>query len=217
MFLNKRYFDWSGFKLIKKIAGEGGRHRTVIPYMNQGMANILNCVEKETNDKALTQSIYFGPTALTHIKRLLDMGGSIIADTMLVANDINSSLLGNKGAKVLCFIDDPQVVSLAEQRHITRAEVAVDYGLTVPGPKLMVVGSAPAAINRMIIRRQHEPMSDVCVLAAPTGFASVVQLKERLLDSDLTSIIVRGKKGGIPATVAIVNAILQEIAQSANK
>ena len=81
----------------------------------------------------------------------------------------------------------------------------------------MVVGSAPAAINRMIIRRQHEPMSDVCVLAAPTGFASVVQLKERLLDSDLTSIIVRGKKGGIPATVAIVNAILQEIAQSANK
>ena len=203
--------------MIKKIAGEGGRHRTVIPYMNQGMANILNCVEKETNDKALTQSIYFGPTALTHIKRLLDMGGSIIADTMLVANDINSSLLGNKGAKVLCFIDDPQVVSLAEQRHITRAEVAVDYGLTVPGPKLMVVGSAPAAINRMIIRRQHEPMSDVCVLAAPTGFASVVQLKERLLDSDLTSIIVRGKKGGIPATVAIVNAILQEIAQSANK
>lgn len=203
--------------MIKRIAGEGGRHRTVIPYMNQGMANILNCVEKETNDKALTQSIYFGPTALTHIKRLLDMGGSIIADTMLVANDINSSLLGNKGAKVLCFIDDPQVVSLAEQRHITRAEVAVDYGLTVPGPKLMVVGSAPAAINRMIIRRQHEPMSDVCVLAAPTGFASVVQLKERLLDSDLTSIIVRGKKGGIPATVAIVNAILQEIAQSANK
>ncbi len=108
-------------------------------------------------------------------------------------------------------------MSLAEQRHITRAEVAVDYGLTVPGPKLMVVGSAPAAINRMIIRRQHEPMSDVWVLAAPTGFASVVQLKERLLDSDLTSIIVRGKKGGIPVTVAIVNAILQEIAQSANK
>ena len=63
----------------------------------------------------------------------------------------------------------------------------------------MVVGSAPAAINRMITRRQHEPMSDVCVLAASTGFASVVQLKERLMDSDLTSIVVRGKKGGVPA------------------
>ena len=160
---------------------------------------------------SLAQSIYFSPTALTHIKRLIDMGGSIITDTTLVANDIGVDLLGNKGAKVLCFIDDPQVVMLAEQRRVTRAEVAVDYGLAVSGPKLMVVGSAPAAISRLIQRRMHEPMSDVCVLAAPSGFASAVQLKERLLDSDLASIITRGKKGGIPATVTLLNAILREI------
>lgn len=197
----------------RRVAGESGRHRASIPFINQELASILNKVEQETNDRALAQSIYFGPTALTHIKRLIEMGGSIIVDTTLVANDINANLLGHNGARVMCFIDDPQVVAIAEQRHITRAEVAVDYGLAVPGPKLMVVGSAPAAINRMIMRRQHEPMSDVCVLAAPAGFASVVQMKERLLDSDLTSIVVRGKKGGVPATVAIMNAILQEIAQ----
>ena len=68
----------------------------------------------------------------------------------------------------------------------------------------------------MIHRRQHEPMSDVCVLAAPSGFASVVQLKERLLDSDLTTIIARGKKGGIGMTVSIVNCILREIAGANN-
>lgn len=184
--------------------------------MNQEMSAILSEIEKETNDHALAQSIYFGPTALTHIKRLIEMGGSIITDTTLVANDIDESLLGHNGAKVLCFIDDPQVISLATQRRVTRAEVAVDYGLAVPGPKLMVVGSAPAAINRMITRRQHEPMSDVCVLAASTGFASVVQLKERLMDSDLTSIVVRGKKGGVPATVSIMNAILREISRGSS-
>ena len=184
---------------MRKTTGEGNRHRVGIPYMNQEMSAILSEIEKETHDHALAQSIYFGPTALTHIKRLIDMGGSI---------------MGRNGAKVLCFIDDPQVVSLAEHRRVTRAEVAVDYGLAVPGPKLMVVGSAPAAINRMIIRRQHEPMSDVCVLAASTGFASVVQLKERLMDSDLTSIVVRGKKGGVPVTVSIMNAILREISKA---
>jgi len=202
---------------MRKTTGEGGRHRIGIPYMNQELSAILNEIGRETGDPALAQSIYFGPTALTHIKRLVDMGGSIITDTMLVANDIDASLLGHNGAKVLCFIDDPQVVSLAEQRRVTRAEVAVDYGLSVPGPKLMVVGSAPAAINRMIIRRQREPMSDVCVLAASSGFASVVQLKERLMDSDLTSIVVRGKKGGIPATISIVNSILREIAKNNQK
>lgn len=203
--------------MYRKDAGENGRHRISVPYVNPGMANILKDVETETKDHTLTQSIYFGPTALTHIKRLMEMGGSIITDTMLVANDIDMSLFGNSDAKVLCFIDDPQVVSLAEQRHVTRAEVAVDYGLSVPGIKLMVVGSAPAAINRMIQRRMREPMSDVCVLAGPTGFASVVQLKERLMDSDLSTIIVRGKKGGVSVTTTILNAILREVNREINQ
>lgn len=202
--------------MYRKDAGENSRHRASMPYLNPGMSNILKNVEEATNDHALAQSIYFGPTALTHIKRLIEMGGVIITDTVLVANDVDASLLGSNGAQVMCFIDDPQVVSLAEQRHVTRAEVAVDYGLAVPGIKLMVVGSAPAAINRMIQRRQREPMSDVCVLAAPTGFASVVQLKERLMDSDLASIIIRGKKGGVPATSTLLNSILREIAQENN-
>ena len=191
---------------MRKISATGARHRIAIPYMSQEMTSILAEIERETNDPALAQSIYFGPTALTHIRRLIEMGGSIVTDTMLVANDIDESLLGRNGARVVCFIDDPQVIA--------RAEVAVDYGLALPGPKLMVVGSAPSAINRMVQRRMHEPMSDVCVLAASTGFASVVQIKERLMDSDLTSIVVRGKKGGVPATIAIMNAILREIAKN---
>lgn len=199
-----------------RILPGGGRRHADKPYTNPQVDDILKAVEEETHDRSLTQSIYFGPTALTHIKRLIETGGSIVTDTMLVANDIDASLLGDNGAKVICFIDDPQVVAIAEQRRITRAEVAVDYGLALPGAKLMVVGSAPSAIFRMIARRQREPLSDVCVLAAPSGFASVIQSKERLMDSDLNAIVVRGKKGGIPATVAIVNAILRSIAQQNN-
>lgn len=195
----------------RKPQRDTGRHRAGIPYLNAEMSAILTAVEEETHDRALAESIYFSPTALTHIKRLLEMGGSIITDTTLVASDIDETLLAGSDARVVCFIDDPQVIALAEHRRVTRAEIAVDFGLALPGPKLMVIGSAPAALNRIIYRRQHEPMSDVCVLAAPSGFASVVQLKERLLDSNLTSIIARGKKGGINATVATVNAILREI------
>jgi len=203
--------------MIRRTQGDGNRHGVGMPYMTQEMASILSDIERETNDATLSQSIYFSPTAITHIRRLIEMGGTIVTDTTLVENGIDTSLLGNKGAKVSCFIDEPQVISLAEQRRITRAEIAVDYGLAITGPKLMVVGSAPAAINRMIRRRQHEPMSDVCVLAASTGFASAVQLKEKLMDSDLTSIVVRGKKGGIPATISILNSILREIAKNSGK
>ena len=202
--------------MIKRTQGEGNRHGSGMPYMTQEMASILAEIERETEDPTLSQSIYFSPTAITHIRRLIEMGGTIITDTTLVESGIEPALLGSHGASITCFIDDPQVVALAAQRRITRAEVAVDYGLALNGPKLMVVGSAPAAINRMIRRRQREPMSDVCVLAASTGFASVVQLKERLIDSDLTSIVVRGKKGGIPVTITILNAILREIEKGTN-
>ena len=202
--------------MFKRTQGLDGRHRAGSPYINPNVVSILKKVEEETKDSALSQSVYFGPTAMTHIRRLIEMGGTIITDTTLLANDINAGLLGGHGAQIMCFIDDPHVVYMAEQRHVTRAEVAVDYALAVTGPKLMVVGSAPAAINRIIIRRQHEPLSDVCVLAAPTGFASVVQMKERLMDSDLTSIVVRGKKGGVQATAALLNAILREIAENPN-
>ena len=188
--------------MIRRTQSESKRHTMGMPYMTQEMASILAEIERETGDASLSQSFYFSPTAITHIRRLVDMGGTIITDTTLVANGIDAALMGNKGAKVACFI-------------ITRAEIAVDYGLALSGPKLMVVGSAPAAINRMIRRRQHEPMSDVCVLATATGFASVVQLKERLIDSDLMSIVVRGKKGGIPMAITVVNSILREISKNA--
>ena len=198
---------------MRKVSSEGTRKRAALPYGSQELESIMSDVERDTNDPTLGQSIYFGPTALTHIRRLIETGGTIITDTTIVASDIDTKLLGRNGAKVVCFIDDAQVRALAEQRGVTRAEVAADYALAVPGPKLIVIGSAPAAIGRIIQRRQHEPMSDVCVLAASTGFASVVQMKERLMESNINCIVVRGKKGGVPATIAIVNAILREISR----
>ncbi len=190
-------------------------HRASVPFMTEEVIELISRIERETGDSLLAKSLQFSPTALTHVKRLVAAGGTIIADTALLAQDIDASTLEGTGAKVRCFIDDPEVVKLAEIRHTTRAEIAVDLALSVQGPKLMVISSAPTALNRVILRRQHEPLSDVCVLAAPCGFANIVQLKEKLRESDMAYIVVRGKKGGTPATVAILNTILKAISEKA--
>lgn len=182
-----------------------------IPYISAEVSEIIAQIEKDTADPQLAQSLQFSPTALTHIKRLVAAGGTILVDTQLITADIDYSALEGTNTRVRCFIDDPEVLQLAEIRHTTRAEIAVDIGLAIPGPKLVVVGSAPAALNRVLIRRQHEPLSEVCVLAAPSGFANVVQLKEKLRDSDMAYIVARGKKGGTVVTAAILNAILRAI------
>lgn len=197
--------------MLRGIAAEGTRRKMEATYTTPEVNRILQKVAAEVGDDQLASSIRVSPTALTQIKRLLNYGGTIITDTTMISAGLNERLLSGSGARVATFINDPGVVQLAEQRRATRAEIAVDMGLAVPGIKLMVIGSAPAAINRLLVRRQYEPMNDVCVLAAPTGFASVVQLKERLCDSPISSIVVRGKKGGINVTVALLNAILSEI------
>lgn len=184
-----------------------------IPYINADVSEVIANIEKETGDKQLSQSLEFSPTAFTHVKRLVEAGGTIIADTMLISADINQSYLDGTDTKVRCYIDDPKVLQLAEIRRSTRAEIAVDVGLSIPGPKLVVISSAPAALNRVLLRRQREPLSDVCVLAAPNGFANVVQLKERLRESDMAYIVARGKKGGTAVTSLILNAILARVKQ----
>ena len=60
--------------MIRRTQGDASRHAAGMPYMTQEMASILSEIEKETNDSAIAQSSYFSPTALTHIKRLIEMG-----------------------------------------------------------------------------------------------------------------------------------------------
>ena len=185
--------------------------RTTAPYMSPLAEKIVRAIETETQDAQFARSLHISPTALTHIKRTIAAGGTIVVDTQLMEADIDSKLLEGTTASVKCFIDDPEVVKLAQIRRTTRAEIAVDIALSLPGPKLMVIGSAPAALNRILIRRKSEPLSDVSVLAAPAGFATVVQLKEKLRDSDMAYIVARGKTGGVSQTTQLLNTILKMI------
>ncbi|MDO4740913.1 MAG: precorrin-8X methylmutase [Eubacteriales bacterium] len=186
------------------------RQRTNMPYLTSEMQQILSRVEQETNDQALVQSIHFSPTALTFIRRLAGSGGTIVADTMLSLSAADTRLLQQLGLKITCFIDDPSVIATAEKKRVTRAEIAVDHALGLPGMKLFVIGSAPMALSKLLLRNELLPMHDVAILAAPTGYASVVQLKERAWESSLPVIVTRGHKGGVQAAMSILHALLLE-------
>ena len=192
------------------------RHATTMPYVTSEMAAIMEHVKAETSDEALAQGIHFSPTALTLVRRVMMTGGMIVADTGLALSDIDKQSARKLGVSTVCYLDDPQVLALAEQKRTTRAEVALDFALSQPGVKLLVVGSAPTALDRLLRRHQSEAQSDLVVLAAPTGFASVVQLKERIWESDLPAIVVRGKRGGTSAAVSIVNALMAEFIRQLN-
>ena len=151
------------------------------------------------------------PTVISNIRRLITNGGTIITDTEILAQSIDASLLEGSPAKLKCFIDDPEVLLRAQAKGTTRAEVALDVGLTQPGNKLFVIGSAPSALNRLIAHRQCEPLIDVSLLCTISGYAAAVQLKERLRESDMAFAVTRGKSGGTQAAQFLFEAILETI------
>ena len=185
--------------------------RMNVPFTNKETESVVSKVLSRTQDEALSQSLQFSPTVLSNIRRLLTNGGTIIADTTILAQSIDISAVGNPDVRVACYIDDPEVLLKASTRGITRAEVALDMGLTQAGSKLFILGSAPAALNRLLAHRQREPLIDVSILCTITGYAPAVQLKERLRESDMAYIVTRGKSGGALAAQTVFESVVETI------
>ena len=52
----------------------------------------------------------------------------------------------------------------------------------------------------------------MCIIASANGFANIVELKERIWESGLPCIVIRGRKGGAGAAIAITNALIASAA-----
>ena len=177
-------------------------------YPTEDVLRLIEKIERDTADPAIRQSLHLSPGIVSRIQRQMTLGSTVIADSRLVYNGIRKDFAPSLPVRVECFMDDPLVVSSATQKRITRAEIAVERALSLSGPKLFVVGSAPMALNRLLQIHRHSPLRDVCVVAAANGFANVVELKERIWDSGLPCIVVRGRKGGAASAIAITNALI---------
>ncbi|MDR3146678.1 MAG: precorrin-8X methylmutase, partial [Treponema sp.] len=112
------------------------------------------------------------------------------------------------GGEAHCFISDDDVAASAKAQGVTRAQAAVDKALSLSKPLVFVVGNAPTALLRIHALVSSGALEPKLVIAVPVGFVNVEYSKELFLDSPISCIIARGRKGGSAVGAAIVNAIL---------
>ena len=182
-------------------------------FLPENALRVIDRIEQETGNASLRNSLFFSTGVVDRIERELSLGGQIIADSNLVSSGIDRDLAAALAVQVNCFIDDPSVVRFAMQKHITRAEIAVDHAVSLRGSKLIVVGSAPMALNRLLQLHQNAALRETVIIAAVSGFAGAIDLKERLRESGLPCIVARGRKGGAGVAIAIANALLSDTIQ----
>ena len=178
---------------------------------NDEVNTVISQIEAAVDEANIRECIHFSTGVLNRIEYHMKRGCSLIADTRLILGGLNAELCSKLSISLKCFLDNPQVIKQAKYKRVTRAEVAVDVALALPGPKIMIVGSAPMALKRILSIHAISPLVETTVIAAANGFANIVEIKERVWDSGLPCIVVRGRNGGVNTAITMTNVLLNYI------
>jgi precorrin-8X/cobalt-precorrin-8 methylmutase len=113
---------------------------------------------------------------------------------------------------VICLSQDAKVADQAKAEGITKSIVAMRHAAALAPRAIVVVGNAPTAlleVQRLIIAGKWTPS---VLVAMPVGFVAAEESKHALEHGhagDVPYITCLGRKGGTPAAVAAVNALLR--------
>jgi precorrin-8X/cobalt-precorrin-8 methylmutase len=170
---------------------------------------IVQRVIHATADFDFKDSLVFHPEA---IKRGIDAirgGCDMLTDVEMVRTGINKRLLSRWGGKVLCGLSaDPSDGLTA---GMTRAEAGIERALKAGTGNvgIIAIGNAPTALLKVIeMLKEGPPDRAPLVVGVPVGFVRAVESKAILSTQAFPFITNLSRKGGTPAAVAIVNALL---------
>ena len=152
-------------------------------------------------------SVRFHPKAIASGIDAIKSGRKIITDMEMVRSGINKKLLNPFGCEVLCFINNPEVISMAEKNQKTRAESAVELAVDVMQGGIYVIGNAPTALLRLLDFVEKDNAHPALIIGFPVGFVNAAESKERLLESKCPYVTNVGRKGGSAVAVSAVNAL----------
>ena len=169
-----------------------------------------------TADFELLDLVRFSEGAVRAGIRAIEAGATIVTDTEMARCAIPPRRLAPFGCAVRCFMNDPEVAAAAKAAGSTRAALAVDFALDLPGPLIFAIGNAPTALLRLLSRIDGGAPAPALVVGMPVGFVNAAQSKALLMTrADVPWIAIAGRKGGSALAGATVNALAILAAQKA--
>jgi precorrin-8X/cobalt-precorrin-8 methylmutase len=168
---------------------------------------IVKRVVHATGDFSIATSILVSEGAIASGLRAIECGASILTDVKMVKAGINSKLL-RFGGKIRCLIDDPLVADQASIDGKTRAATAMKLAAD-SNSEIIAIGNAPTALFEILNLIEKGQIKPALVIGTPVGFVGAQESKEKLMESNVSYITVKGTRGGSTVAVAIVNALLK--------
>jgi precorrin-8X/cobalt-precorrin-8 methylmutase len=170
---------------------------------------IVRRIIHATADFEVMHSIRFHPHAIASGVAAIKKGCPIYADTEMLAVAINKNVQKRFGCCVHSHVADPEIKKESEASGITRSALAMRKAASVLNHGIIAVGNAPTALTEAIKMCTEGLITPDLIIGLPVGFVGAAESKDALFSSGLVCITMLGRKGGTPATVATINALMK--------
>lgn len=157
----------------------------------------------------LVKDLAWSPGVVAAGRSALRAGAPILCDAAMVAAGVTRRRLPT-GNEVVCTLSDPRVPDLAARLGTTRSAAALELWRDRLDGSVVAVGNAPTALFRLLELVAEGAGRPAAVLGIPVGFIGAAESKVALSASDLSFLVVHGRRGGSAMTAAAINALASE-------
>jgi len=152
--------------------------------------------------------VRFTPGMASRTRDALRNGAPILCDARMVSEGITRARLP-AGNAVICTLDDPAVLSLAQSMRNTRSAAALELWRPHLDGAIVAIGNAPTALFHLLNMLEDEDCPrPSAIIGCPVGFVGAAEAKAALMAAPpAPALTVEGRLGGSALTVAAVNAL----------
>ena len=168
--------------------------------------DVLLRVIHSSGDPALAPLLRFSKGACEAGQEALARGKTILTDTAMAASAVApmaARTFANPVHSVLQWAP-----ALAPEGE-TRAALGMAAALQAHPGAVVLIGSAPTALELLLDRVVQGDPAPALVIGMPVGFVGVADSKRHLAASGLPQIRLEGSRGGAGLVAAAVNALLR--------
>ena len=167
---------------------------------------LLERLVHSSGDLSLAAQLRFSPGACQAGQAALAGGAVILTDTAMAAAAVAPMARRTFGNPVRSVLDWAPAVA---PEGGTRAAAGLDSALELHPGAVVLIGSAPTALVRLLERVAAGAARPALVVGMPVGFVGVLESKALLAATDLPQIRLEGSRGGAGLVGASVNALLR--------
>lgn len=171
--------------------------------INDAYGPVIKRVIHTTADFEYGKLFRCHPDAIARGIAAIKNGTKIYTDTNMIKAGLSSERLG---CSIVNYVQDTDVKAQAKAQGITRSMAAIEKAVG-KDINIFAVGNAPTALFKIIELIKKDVIHPDLIIGVPVGFVGAAESKEELMKLDIPWISIKGRKGGSPVAVSIINGL----------